>query len=189
MKHILFFALNEDLLSLLELVDSKGPLKYVRMGNFARAAIKEGLSIFDTGVGIPNLGKATAESSAACEAFLVCEQKTPIDLRAFHGSAGERVCVDQLTNPDSVVFTPGGVWNEDIVLHGRVATASESRISQALMKRFQAPTKRTFSKVKAFYVGPKALRLLESGKRLTISAQSPREFDLVPVRNGTVGGV
>ena len=33
--------------------------------------------------------------------------------------------------------------------------------------------------MKAFYVGPKALMLLEGGKRLAISAHSPREFDLV----------
>jgi hypothetical protein len=79
-----------------------------------------------------------------------------------------------------VEFKPGGIWNEDVLLHGRIATASESQISQALMKRFQSAAKKTFSKVKAFYVGPKALVLLDSGKRLTISAQSPREFDLTP---------
>jgi hypothetical protein len=180
MKHILFFALKEDLLALLELVESKGPLKYARMGNFASHEIKDGISVYDTGAGIPNLGKASADSSSACEAFLVCERETPIDLRVLQGSDGERVCIDQLANPDSVEFKPGGVWNEDVVLHGRIATASESQISRALMKRFQAAVRKTFSKVKAFYVGPKALALLESGKRLTISAQSPREFDLTP---------
>jgi len=180
MKHILFFALKEDVLALLELADGKGPLKYARMGNFSRDDIKDGINVFDSGAGIPNLGKANADSSAACEAFLVCERETPIHLRVLQGSNGDRVCVDQLANPDSVEFKPGGIWNEDVVLHGRIATASESQMSQALMKRFQAAAKKTFSKVKAFYVGPKALVLLESGKRLTISAQSPREFDLTP---------
>jgi hypothetical protein len=178
MKHILFFALKEDLLALLELIESEGSLKYVRMGNFPAEEVKNGLGVFCTGAGIPNLGKATAESATACETFLVCEQETPINLRTLHGSTGERVCVDQLANPDSVAFTPGGIWNEDVVLHGRIATTSESQTSQALMKRFQAAVKQSFSKVKAFYVGTKASILLESGKRLTISTQSPREFDL-----------
>jgi hypothetical protein len=177
MKHVLLFALKDDLLPMLELVESKGALKYARMGNFARQEIKDGISVFDTGAGIPNLGKASADSTAACEAFLVCEGDTPVNLRNVQG---ERVCVDQLANPDSVEFRPGGIWNEDVVLHGRIATVSDSEISKALMKRFQAAVKKTFSKVKAFYVGPKALALLESGKRLTISAQSPREFDLTP---------
>jgi hypothetical protein len=48
------------------------------------------------------------------------------------------------------------------------------------MKRIQAAVKKTFSKVKAFYVGPKALALLENGKRLAGAVQSPREFDLSP---------
>lgn len=180
MKHVLFFALKEDLLALLELVESKGSLKYVRMGNFLAEEVKNGLGVFSTGAGIPDLGKATAESATACETFLVCEQETPINLRTLHESTGGRVCVDQLANPDSVAFTPGGIWNEDVVLHGRIAAVSESQTSQALMKRFQAAVKQAFSKVKAFYVGPKALTFLESGKRLTISAKSPREFDLAP---------
>jgi hypothetical protein len=175
MKHILFFALKEDLLAVLELVESKGALKYARMGNFARPEIKDGISVFERGSGIPNLGKASADSAAACEAFLVCQRETPVNLRPLQG---ERVCIDQLANPDAVEFKPGGIWTEDIVLHGRIATASDSEISKALMKRFQAAVKRTFSKLKAFYVGPKALALLENGKRLTIAAQSPREFDL-----------
>lgn len=181
MKHVLFFALKEDLLPVLELVESKGALKYARMGNFAGHQIKDDISVFDTGVGIPNLGKASADSASSCDGFLVCERETPVNLRHLQGINGEqRVLVDQLVNPDSVEFTPGGIWNEDVVLHGRIATASDSEISKALMKRFQTAIKKTFSKVKAFYVGPKALALLESGKRLTISAQSPREFDLTP---------
>ncbi len=46
MKHILFFALKEDLLALLELVESKGSLKYVRMGNFSAEQIKDGPSVY-----------------------------------------------------------------------------------------------------------------------------------------------
>lgn len=178
MKHILFFATRDDLLALLEQVDSKGSLNYVRMGNFLRNEIEGGVNILGAGAEIPNLGKANADSSTACEAFLVCDQETPINLRTVQGDSVERVCVDQLINPDSVEFRPAGVRSEDVVLHGRVATASESQLSQVLMKRFQASIRKMFSKVKAYYVGPQALKLLESGKRLTISAQSPREFDL-----------
>jgi len=181
MKQIYFFGLKEDLVPMLELVESNGRLKYVRMGNFLKHEFKESISVFDTGAGIPILGRATAESWVACESFLVCQRESPIILRSLQGSSsGERVCVDQLANSDSVEFKPGGIWNEDVLLNGRIATASESQISQALMKRFKAAIRKTFSKVRAFYVGPKALALLESGKRLTGAVQSPTEFDLAP---------
>ncbi len=179
MKHILFFALKEDLLPVLELVDSKGPLKYTPTGNYLKSEIEEGMRVFDTGAEIPSLGKASADSTVGCDTFLVCERATPINLRTA-GRNGERVCVDQLINPDSVGFTPGGLWNEDVVLYGRIATASESQVSQALMKRFQVAIRKTFARVQYYYVGPKALALLEGGKRLTAAVQSPREFDLAP---------
>ncbi len=181
MTLILFFAVKEDLLHVLELVESKGPLKYATTGNFLRREIEEGIRVFDTGAEIPNLGKASADSSGACEAFLVCEPATPINLRSA-GRNGERVCVDQLANPDSVTFTPGGIWKEDVVLYGSIGTASKSQISQALMKRFRAAVK-TFTKVNDYYVGPKALALLEGGKRFTAAVQSPRESDLIPPGN------
>lgn len=175
MNQILFFGVREDILPMLQLVENGPPLKYARMGNFLRDEVGNRLDVFNFGEEIPNLGMATAESAIACESFLVCDKGTPINLEAV---GTERICVDQLDNPDTVTFTPGGILNKDIVLHGRIATVSESPASQALMKRFQGAIKRTFSKVKAFHVGPKALALLQCGTRLTISAQSPREFDL-----------
>jgi hypothetical protein len=178
MKTIHFFALKEDLLAILELVDGKGPLKYVLTGNFLKDEVANGISVFNTGAEIPNLGKAGGDSSTICDAFLVCEREAQITLRAFQGNDGERICVDQLANADSVVFLPGGAWDDGVVIQGHVGTASDSQISQALMKRFQAAIKKSFKKVKAFYVGPRALVSLENGKRLTSSARSPREYDL-----------
>ncbi len=178
MKHILIFALRQDLLRLLEMVESNGSLKYMRMGNFAQNEVDLSVGAFESGSAIPSLGKASADSSAACESYLVCESITPINLRELQGSDGPRICIDQLANMDSVEFKPGGQWNDDVVIHGRIATASETHISQDLMKRFQAAVKKTFSKVRAYYVGRQALELLESGKRLTMSVHSPREYDL-----------
>ncbi len=93
----------------------------------------------------------------------------------------ERFCVDQLVNPDTIWFTPGGVWGEDFVLNGRVGTASDSDPSRYLMKRFDSAFKKRFRKIKAFLVGPGALAFLEAGKRLTAAVQSPRDFDLTTV--------
>lgn len=181
MRHILFFALKDDILPVLESVESKGALQYARIGNYRQDEISGGASIVDRGADIPNLGHATADSTASCESFLVSVQGTPIELRAVQGAGvGGRVCIDQLANADSVTFTPGGILNNEIVLHGRIATASDSNVSHILMKQFNAAIKTAFTKVKAFYVGPKALELLQRGTRLTISAQSPREFDLTP---------
>jgi hypothetical protein len=178
MKQILFFALKEDLLPVLEAVERDGPLKYVRMGQSPKSDYES----FAHGAEIPNLGRASADSTASCESFVVTESAVSVNVRPIKAATGiERYCIDQLVNPDSITFTPAGVWSPDVVLHGRVATVSESAISQALMKRFNSAFRAQFGKVKAFWVGHNARALLDAGKRLTISAQSPHDFDLTAV--------
>src|SRR5260221_11486302 len=178
MSEVLFFALQDDLLPVIELVESKAPLKYTLCGNFRKDEIKDGIIVYKTGAEIPDLGKARFDSTVTCDRFLVCERETPIDLGPVYGI--DRVCIDQGANPDSVVLTPGGAWNEDVVLSGRVATSSQSKASRPLMRRFQAAIKKTFVIVRGYYVGPKALVLLKSGKRLNHAVQCPREYDLEP---------
>ncbi|VTR97074.1 hypothetical protein [Tuwongella immobilis] len=178
MSQILFYAVQEDLLALLENVASQGKLKYALTGNFLRSEIDDHVPVFLLGAELPNLGRASADSSAACDSFVVCDVETPVNLR-MAGINGERVCVDQLANPDSVEFKPGGIWNENVVIQGRIATVSDSHPSQALMKRFQTAIKKVCSiKIRSYHVGAKALALLREGKRLTAAVQSPPESDL-----------
>jgi hypothetical protein len=177
MKHVLFFALRDDLAAVIEVVEANTQIKYVRMGNFTTPETETFLS----GLELPNLGKADSDSASTCTSYLVCRRDTPVNVRALEGAGGvSRFLVDQLSNPDTVVFTPAGLWDDDTLLHGRVATISESELSQEMMKVFGAVFRKKFTKLKAFFVGPMALAFLNAGKRLTSSAQSPREFDLIP---------
>jgi hypothetical protein len=50
--------------------------------------------------------------------------------------------------------------------------------SLALMNLFAPAFRKQFKKINAFWVGPHALRRLESGTRLTAAVRSPQEFDL-----------
>jgi hypothetical protein len=175
MTQVLFFAIQDDLLPVIELVESKAPLKYTLCGNFRKDDIEDGIIVYNTGAEIPDLGKPRYDSSVR-DRYLVCQRDTPIDLGPVYGI--DSVVIGQGANPDSVELSPGGAWNEDVVLSGRVATGSPSKASRALMRRFQAAIKKTFVIVGAYYVGPNALVLLKSGKRLTNAVQCPREYDL-----------
>ena len=172
MKRIHFFALREDLLPMLEAVEAGGPLKYIRCGHYPAGAAVEVLS---AGSEIPSLGRATTYNASTSETFVVSEPEAVIALRPI---GTDRVSVDQLLNPYTVTFTPSGIWNDDIVLYGRVATVSDSGPAQKLMRRFHAAMKKRFTKMEEYYVGPHALALLKAGKRLAIGAYSPRDSDL-----------
>lgn len=174
MKHILFYALKEDILPVIEAVELKCTLKYFRAGQFSESNQQS----FSRGGEIPNVGTASSESSINCETFLVTESAN-INIRPIQQTDGSvRFSVDQLLNPDSVAFTAGGIWRPDVILYGRVATASDSVKSQELMKLFNSAFRKQFKKIKAYWVGPKAHLLLDEGARLTIAAQSSRDFDL-----------
>ncbi|SRR5216683_1862579 len=175
MPQTLFFATKDDLVPMLESAESKGSVKYVKFGR----SLSLDCEFFTRGADIPGLGIATFASAHGSDTFLVCLLETQIEARAVNESDGVRSYhTDQLVNPDTITFTSGGIWKPDILLYGRVASASNSPISKFLMRRFQSSIRKHFVKIRSYYVGPGALEALREGKRLTIAEQSPREFDL-----------
>lgn len=175
MRHILFYATKEDLLPVLESVEAGSLLKYARTGRFSRSTPE----VFLAGASIPEIGTANNDSSIGCESYLILAQLVDIEVRQIQQTDGTTsYFVDQLVNPDTVVITAGGVRTPHVILHGRVATVSDSPQSQKLMKLFASAFRRRFTKVKAFWVGAHALNRLEGGTRLTMAVSSPSEFDL-----------
>jgi hypothetical protein len=176
MKQIHFFATCEDLVPVLEAVERTASIKYVRMGQEKTRDLR----VYSQGSMIPSLGRATSGSAITSDKYLVVSKDRSVqtELIRMH-DGGVQYAVDQLENPHSVTFSSGGLWTDDIVLHGRVATVSDMAEAQALIRRFAKEIRKAFRKVKAFWVGDHAHALLRAGKRLTISDQSPREFDLV----------
>lgn len=174
MKQLRFFATAGDLRPVLSQVEQSMPLQYVPSES-AGSSVEPIMSHDD----LPSLGIASDESAVNCASFLVAPQTTSVQPRLIRLNTGEsRVLIDQLQNPDTVVLTPGGVWNGDVVLYGTVGTTSDSQVAKELMKAFERGLKKHFKKVKAYWVGPEALTRLKEGQRLTIAVQSPTDFDL-----------
>ena len=167
---IRFFATRSDLVRLLQVIEENQPIKYVRFGSMKTNAE----SSFSTVTALPNLGRASHESAINCDTFLICPKTYVVRSRKI----AQRYVFDQLLNPDTVTFTPGGIWAESILLHGRFATAAGGDFASRLMQQLTSAIRRQFRKVRAFYVGNEAEAMLDQGKRLTIAAQAPRALDL-----------
>jgi hypothetical protein len=173
---IQFFALKDDLLPVLEEVARDGPLTYTRMGTY----LQPKPDVYFRGADLPSLGRATSESASTSQSFLICEAGVSVRVRPVAlRSGGTNYHIDQLINPDTITFTPGGLWRENIVLYGRLASATpHSECAKRVMSRFRDQMNKLFVRVKTYYVGPSAVLLLKAGKRLTIAEQSPNDFDL-----------
>jgi hypothetical protein len=171
-----FFATETDLLPVFSMVEAKRCLSYTLMGHIYSPKIVS----FNSGCDLPTLSlPAPEESAIVCPAYLVTEAEQAVTLRELSIYEGRRRwAVDQLENPDSTGIWHGGVYENGVLLYGRVATCSKSKIAQSLQRAFAAAIRKKFVKVRAFYVGPEASGLLDTGWRLTGAKQSPPEYDL-----------
>jgi hypothetical protein len=86
--------------------------------------------------------------------------------------------VYQLENPDCTTLTHGGLYSPDVLISGRIATASNTHAAKKIQSAFSNAIAKLFTRVNAFYVGPAAFELLQQGCRLTVNAAAPREYDL-----------
>ncbi len=172
MPELRFFAVDGDLLPVFRDVEARADFKYLRTGHFSHA---EPLKPLTSGVDIPQLGNANCDSSIACDSYLACYADTVIALRPINA---DMIGIDQLWNPDTVTLTPSGKRTDEVALCGRLATASDSERANRLMRAFGTAIRKAFTRIEGYYLGPTALEWLKSGKRLTISVQSPPEFDV-----------
>jgi hypothetical protein len=171
-----FFATPEDLLPVLLSVESRCPVAYTLCGHVSEPMVDP----FSTARDLPTLFHPQPfESAVAGPAYLVTEAGTKVVLRYIRRNDGtERWAIDQLSNPDSTVLRHGGFYGDNVLLVGEIRTAYKTKAAVRLQRAFDGAVRKHFVKIRAYYVGPKAEALLDSGYRLTTAQQSPPEFDL-----------
>jgi hypothetical protein len=173
-KTIQFFATKSDLESLFQAVEKIVPLIFIEFGRFDSPSP----SIFRSVKELPDLGRASANSSTNCRSYLIAESSLDIHTRRL--SSAPFFAFDQLQNPKTVVCNPGGIWEDRVLIGGNVGTASKEAASANLMRIISANARKNFANIRGIFVGPEAEDLWKQGLRLTGAEQSPAEFDLAP---------
>jgi len=174
MKYIHLFATNRDWKDVLDAFEAKQFVRYTSMNHMYENAAPS----LTKGLDIPSLGLAKGEQTGLCDSYLITRLSAPIQVRTLTQYDGtRRFDIDQLFNPDSVRFIPGGRWKE-MIIAGVIDTKSDSSTAQSLIRGLYAPIKKVFTRVNAFWVGPQALIQWKEGRRLTGAEQSPSEYDL-----------
>lgn len=170
------YASDDDLIPVFDSIDAAIELTYARFGQWPTKRIEA----FHCGRDIPGLGREASDSSVRSAAYIVTRRDLPLAVREIEPvTGGFQYVLDQLTNDDTIVVTPGGRWSADVVLSGSIVTASNTSSANGLMNIFRRRVIKHFNRVKAFWVGPKAGAVLDAGGRLTAATQMPREYDLI----------
>ena len=175
MKRLNFYALESDLILLLNCIEEEKSILYTLSGSRPTSSVQQ----WTKGEDVTDLGEIVGEQTALCQAFLITERGTSIASRRIEEFNGKvRYDVDQLSNPDSIILIPGGERKQKMIIAGIFSTNSPSIISQRLMKNARRALKKNFVRVNAFWVGPGALLRFRAGCRLTIAEQSPSTYNL-----------
>jgi len=171
-----FYATADDLLPVFQDFERKHAVAYTLMGSFESPR----LATVYSGATLPTLRSRVSDPNASsCPGYLITVRGTDVHTeRCPLTNGGVRFLVDQLLNSDSITFSHGGFFSHDVLLYGRVATVSKTNVATSLHKALSSAIAKHFKRVKAFYVGPGALDRWKQGCRLTIGANSPKEYDL-----------
>jgi hypothetical protein len=169
------FATKADVESLLHALESKQQLQFVVTGLFDSPNVELMQSLLAN----PNLGRLNVGDVNQVVSYLVASRNDSIQVRPVpQQRGGVKYAVDQLANPTTIVFRPGGSFGERCLIAGQVGTASDNPSSIELFQAFSKEVRDRFSKIGAFYVGKGAGELLDKEWRLTANAKSPTLYDL-----------
>ena len=179
-KYIWFFGSRNDLLTVLLGAEEQNPLIYVEAGYFDAPKGKPPVLVtYDTAAKIKELGSARSGDVNAERIFLIVEPEYELTLEKITlRRGGVRYSLTQCENSRSVSFRPGGIFDENCIIRGEIATISANRLSLDFMKLFRKGFKKKFEYVSPCYIGSNAAKILNEGGRLTDSVKSPKEFDL-----------
>jgi hypothetical protein len=171
-----FFATKEDLIPVLAAFDAKHDVKYVLTG----LLFSPELTVYTSGGSIDTLAVPARHANAVNGYnYLITPANEPVRIRNCpQTKGGIRYAVDQLINPRTICLLHGGFFSPDILLYGKVGTVSDDPIALKLYRAFCGLITKQFTHIRAFWVGRDAEKLLDSGCRLAIGADSPRDFDL-----------
>jgi hypothetical protein len=172
---IMFYATATDLHPLLSSLETQKNLQYTLTGLFKTKTPQTYLSFVD----IPDFGKPKHPTSIANSEYLVSPQGVTVcveDVPQRRG--GILYAIDQLLNQDTIHFGPGGRYQDDVFLYGRIGTASDTPMSKGLYDFFTRPFRQRFKRTGAFFLGPEAIDFARKGGRLALSASTPPEHDL-----------
>lgn len=174
-KEIYFFALKQDLYSIIKSVQQTVGLQYIMTGAYDSLDIHVYNSLEEySDLGIKKSGEHQSES------FLVLEKNWNLNVREVKQIDGSiKYFVDQLQNENSVVLWPGGVYENQYLICGHVGTVKMSDTSKKIFGTFQKSIKKQCpNRTGRFWYSDKVKDMNGQIRLITINVNQPKEYDL-----------
>lgn len=141
--------------------------------------VSQELRAFSSLLELPDLGISRFGSHPTERTFFIVPKDTSIRMRPIPQSDGSvRYSVGQGDNRVCVFFCPGGIFHNECLISGLVASMGESKETKDFFSHISSALLDGFQQVKEYHVGPAAMQLLNSGFRLTNNHRKPLIDDL-----------
>lgn len=177
-KQTMFFAISDDLDSILKEVEKEFDIEYVEMGSFETNKAVRYFSFSE----IANFGFTEYGDWAGPDhRYMIVRRNAAVRIREVAQlNGGVRFLVDPMKNPDSIELTTKGIYakKENVIVAGRTGMVSETSFASSMYKALSSKIKKKFKRIGVFYVGPKAEERLREGWRLVQIEKSPKKYDL-----------
>ena len=169
------YATRNDILLFLKNVEERTELIYT----VADVVDQPCFTVYQSAADIPELGIAKVGATEHEIQLLLTKPSMEFKLRSIElRKGGVRYSLDQLENPNTVVISAGGQFDETTVIAGSIGTCKNTPESVELFKLLKKMVRKRFIRIRSYYVGPEAKEILDSGGRLTTGINSPSEYDL-----------
>jgi len=173
-NEIFFFATKSDMLNRLKEIELVKKIKYTKCGGYDSPNYIE----FDSIDKFMNFGINTTGNHQS-ESYLVQDASIPVVAREIkQSSGGVKYFIDQMVNQTSIVLWPSGIYNEDYLICGHIATISDEKTSLEFYKLFTKAFVKGYKKVGRYYIGPEAFTLSTKMRFITMNVNQPLEYDL-----------
>lgn len=170
-----FFATSEDMINAFENVKSKNDIKFTRARNYD---YNELFDVFLHVSDIPRLGTLSSDSHCIVN-YIVTKRNINLCANEYTDYSGRKMKdLSQKLNPDSIVFSPSGVYEDNkCIIHGQLGTIHDNKESLSLFTTVCHGLKKQFINFHGWFIGPEALSLYGKVRFIIISINEPCDYD------------
>ena len=174
-KQFHLYAVKDDLITVLRQIEASEEVEYVQIENY----LTEKAKIYESLIMYEELGINTTGKQEQGVQFLVTKKNHSIRFDKVSRNDGSTVfLVHQRNNPDSIIISPGGLYEDNCIIAGNIATISGSNVSMKLYSNYVKQFKKNFTCIHQFWIGEQAKKILHNGGRLTTGINRPLLYDL-----------
>jgi len=173
-RQINFFATKEDLVNAFNIISNERKIIFVKGVTFGNEKAE-----YSVITDIPHLGVSISAEHCS-ERYLIVDLEKNITYENMILQDGKtKRFAHNSMNDGSVSFFAGGIYEpQNCLIHGQISTVFSEKDKLDLFNCIGKILKKQFKNYHGWYIGDEAYKLYGTMRFITISANSPKEYDL-----------